>query len=260
MRCGFCIALSLFYSSTCFSSEKPPSVYHVSPTVDGTIIGVTTLGSIVPLSLNSQLITPKCPCDVGEVNAFDRIAIGNDSQLAGVISDVSLGVAVLGPPLLDLVLLGSNQTYLEDMVVYAEVLSVSGAFVTTAKYTAQRPIPLVYTSQDPGLLKAPNSYASFYSGHTTLAFAALSAAAMTAHYRYHIDAVPWVIVTALGGSIAYERVAAGRHFPTDVIVGAVTGTLEGILIPYFHSKPEARTSVQIMSSQSSIGLGFKTNF
>jgi membrane-associated phospholipid phosphatase len=260
VRGGYFIALSLILATTCFSKEKPLSIYQLSPVADGTIIGITTLGSIIPLTLNSHLISPKCPCSTGDVNAFDRVAIGNDSHLAGTISDVSVGVAVLGPPLLDLALLGATQPYLQDLVVYAEVLSVSGALVTTAKYTAQRPIPLVYTSTDPNLLKAPNSYASFYSGHTTLAFAALSAAAMTAHYRYQVDIVPWVIVTALGGSIAYERVAAGRHFPTDVIVGAMTGTLEGVLIPLFHSKRDTRTSVQIISPQNSIGLSIKTVF
>ncbi|MGE5413366.1 MAG: phosphatase PAP2 family protein, partial [Syntrophomonadaceae bacterium] len=47
---------------------------------------------------------------------------------------------------------------------------------------------------------------------------------------------PWVAVGLLGGSVAVERVLAGRHFYTDVIAGAAAGTAFGIAIPLLHRR------------------------
>jgi membrane-associated phospholipid phosphatase len=37
-----------------------------------------------------------------------------------------------------------------------------------------------------------------------------------------------------------ERVADGRHSPSDVIVGAVMGTAVGIVVPLLHARPQPR--------------------
>ena len=47
---------------------------------------------------------------------------------------------------------------------------VNGAFAEAAKYVAQRPLPLTYAG-DPTLLRTSGGYRSFYSGHTSTAFA-----------------------------------------------------------------------------------------
>jgi membrane-associated phospholipid phosphatase len=75
-----------------------------------------------------------------------------------------------------------------------------------------------------------------YSGHTTLAFTALSVSSVTIGERYGIKFWPWVATAVIGGSVAAERVAAGWHFPTDVIVGALAGTAVGIAVPVLHFK------------------------
>jgi membrane-associated phospholipid phosphatase len=59
---------------------------------------------------------------------------------------------------------------------------------------------------------------------------------MTATLRYDAGAWPWVATGLLGTSVAVERVLAGRHFYTDVIVGAVAGTVFGVTIPLLHRR------------------------
>ena len=44
------------------------------------------------------------------------------------------------------------------------------------------------------------------------------------------------MVAGVGTSVGIERVAAGRHFPTDVLVGVVAGTAVGVLVPYYHRR------------------------
>jgi undecaprenyl-diphosphatase len=67
--------------------------------------------------------------------------------------------------------------------------------------------------------------ASFPSGHTASSFAA--AAAITAFYP---SAAPLVFTLAAG--VGLSRVYLGHHFPSDVAVGAATGTWIGSLIAW----------------------------
>lgn len=64
--------------------------------------------------------------------------------------------------------------------------------------------------------------------------AALSIAAMTRTLRHEDEWWAWALTGLMGASIGYERVLAGRHFYTDVVIGAAMGTLVGINIPKWH--------------------------
>lgn len=211
------------------------SVYALSPLLDGAIIAAGTLGSAIPYALSSTLIKPRCPCDPAEVNSFDRHVIGNANSFLDSTSDATAGVVIFAPVVLDAIDLGFGQTLLEDAALFSEVLAVNGAFVTLAKYTVQRPLPRTYAG-DPDLVGKPGGYRSFYSGHTSIAFAALSTTAYTLDARYHLGPWPWLGTAIIGTSVAAERIAAGRHFYTDVILGAAAGTLFGTLLPWLHER------------------------
>ncbi len=145
---------------------------------------------------------------------------------------------MLAPLAIDLLAVGANEVWVEDAVVFSEVLALNGALVTLAKYTVQRPLPRVYAGQDPALARSPGGYRSFYSGHTSITFAALFATAYTIDARYGQGAWPWIGATAIGTAVAVERVAAGRHFYTDVMVGAVAGSAFGIVVPWLHERKD----------------------
>ncbi len=125
------------------------------------------------------------------------------------------------------------------MVVYAEVLSVNSAVSNLFRYTVQRPRPDAYAlSPQPS---QPGAFASFYSGHTASAFAALSAASMTYNLRYGPSPWPWVITGVVGLGEGATRILSGRHFYTDVLAGIVAGTSIGIAIPYLHERNKQST-------------------
>lgn len=216
-------------------------MYRVSLMPDVPVIVGASLAIVVPSAFAGQLITPRCPCSPSEVNAFDRPAIGNASPIADSLSDVTVGAAVVLPLVLNAVDLGFSEPLLEDSVVFAETLAVNGALTTAAKYIVQRPLPRTYAG-DAKLIGSPRGYRSFYSGHTSLAFAALSATSMTLRLRYGEKYWPWVITLLVGSSVAIERVVAGRHFPTDVLVGAVMGTATGIVVPWLHARTGPRVN------------------
>lgn len=234
-----CLLSGFFFAPEISAVEKPLSVYRIDPTVDSTVIGVSAAVNLVPTIFASSLIDPRCPCSPTEVNAIDRGVIGNHSEFANVLSDVKVAAAMIVPVTANAFDLGFSPEFWEDFVVFSEALLVSGALTTTAKYLIQRPLPVIYSGDDPSLIAKPGGYRSFFSGHTATAFAALSVASMTLHYRYQTGAWPWVVTAAVGTSVAVERVLAGRHFYSDVVVGAVVGTGIGILIPWMHRRAGA---------------------
>ena len=212
--------------------DDPAAIYHVSLPIDGAVIAVTAVGTLVPYLLSSHLIHPSCPCSPSSVNAFDRGVIGNASDAAGWISDATVALAIVVPPVADWLALRRSRPFLDDMVVFVESLSVNGALVTAAKYAAQRPIPRVYS--DPSLAGDPGNYRSFYSGHTSLLFAALSTTSVTLDARYGLTWQPWVATVLIGASVAAERVLGGYHFYTDVLVGAAAGVAVGTGVAVIH--------------------------
>jgi hypothetical protein len=208
------------------------SVYEIRPWVDGPVLGVAALGATVPILFQSKIVHKQCPCDPNEVNSFDRPVISNHSDLAAWTSHFTVALAIATPIFLDYKDLGWSESFKEDLIVYAEVLSIDSSINNLARYTVQRPRPEAYRTPptDSG------SFISFDSGHVASTFAALSAASMTYGYRYGHRAWPWVITGVVGLSEAYMRSAAGKHFYTDDIVGMVVGTTVGTVVPMLHKR------------------------
>ncbi len=229
-------------ASAAAAPADPESVYQVSLPIDGTVIVVGALAGIIPYSLSSHFIHRSCPCPASAVNAFDRGVIGNTSDVASWASNVTEALAIAVPPVADWFVLRNRRVWFEDAVVFAETISLNGAFVTMAKYAFQRPIPRVYSGDaDP---RDVANYRSFYSGHTSYTFAALSTASVTIDARYGKTWQPWVVTLLIGSSVAAERVLAGYHFYSDVLVGAAAGTIVGAGVALLHLRaPQLRVSV-----------------
>ena len=228
------------------SPSRPRSIYQLSPWVDAAVIGGASLAVVLPYAYTAKLITPRCPCDPAEVNAFDRGAIGNHSDFADSLSTATVAAVIAGSIIYELLELGVSEPFAEDMVVLAEALAVNGALVTFAKYTVQRPIPRVY-AEPPGTAA---DYRSFYSGHTSTVFAALSVEAQTISARHGGAPWLWSAVVVIGGSVAVERVLAGYHFPTDVLVGAAMGTATGLAVSWLHTRKQPVLSGLILAPRS----------
>lgn len=227
-------------------SEEAASVYDISPARDISFTAAGLLGAAVPYIFEGQWVRPRCPCNVGEINGFDRGSVNNRSYGALVLTDVVLGVAMAGPPVLDLLDVGWGNVFLEDMLVYTQTLATSAALVSITKTIFQRPIPRSYAG-DPSVINDPSGYRSFYSGHVSMTVAALSAAAFTMNLRHKNGAWPWIVVGVLGTTACVGRVLGGAHFPSDVIVGAAMGVGVGTLIPMLHIRPNKAANIVFLS-------------
>ena len=73
-----------------------------------------------------------------------------------------------------------------------------------------------------------DSYKSFFSGHTSTAFAiGTSTAKMLTNYSDIDKKIVWISALGLASATGYFRIAADKHYFSDVFVGAIVGSLIG---------------------------------
>lgn len=239
-RCGaISIAfLSLLLSSGPAWTEEVPgplSVYEVKPVRDGVILGATALLNLYPALNDFNIVYIRPSANAEDLNPWDRKAIGNRNVFQDTLSDITVAASMALPVLVDYLDVGWSHVFFEDMMVYAQVLSINSALTSLFKYTVQRPIPRVYAG-DLEVSNDPSGYREFYSGHVSTTTAALSAFAFTLDLRHHSGVWPWLVAGVVGTTVAFERVAAGEHFPTGVLVGAIMGPTVGFLVPWLHRR------------------------
>jgi len=182
-------------------------------------------------------------------------------------------VAYVGLPLLELGLLALAPAYDErsgdfggNVLVVGESVAIAGVFAQLVKYTVARERPFVHAlppDQKPHTDDPGDNNLSFYSGHTSFAFALVSSAATVATLRgYRLAPAFWAIGGFLAVSTAYLRLAADRHYFTDVLAGAAVGTTVGVGVPWlFHRQSdEHRLTLVPLSSPSLTGLALAGTF
>lgn len=234
--------------------SPPQDLYKVRLAVDIPVTAVAGSAGLVRVLFEDQLARKSCPCDPASVNALDRHAIGNHSAAASVAANVTVYGVMAALPLADLLDVGWNRSFGEDMMVYAETIAVDTAVQNAANFIVARPRPRTYAG-DPQFLDSGEGYVSFYAGHVSTAFASLSMAAFTIRQRHGARVWPWVVVALVGSSVAVERVASGHHFPSDVGTAALAGTAIGITVPWLHLRGgPPRVTITAMGGRG-LGLG-----
>jgi PAP2 superfamily len=119
----------------------------------------------------------------------------------------------------------------EDALIVAESAAVAGDLDQVGKFLSGRGRP--YT-RDPQTIIARSSEdnLSFYSGHTSFAFSLAVASGTVASIRhYRLAPLVWAIGLTTAAATGYLRVAADRHYATDVLVGAALGSSIGVALP-----------------------------
>jgi membrane-associated phospholipid phosphatase len=125
-----------------------------------------------------------------------------------------------------------------DLLLIAEATAVAMAINQTVKLIAARQRPFVHYRDDGEMSSQPSDdNLSFYSGHATFVFTLAVAGGTIATMRgYRL--MPWIWTGGLVVAIAtaYLRIAADRHYLSDILVGMAAGSATGFLVPFiFHS-------------------------
>jgi membrane-associated phospholipid phosphatase len=234
------------------------SPYQVRWVPDLVIAGLAAAVWIGPQPFADSLVSPKCPCDRNNVPGFDRWAIGHSSQAARTVSHLGVGAMLVIPAALDVIDVRRHEgTWAgagKDLVVIGEAVLINGALNEVVKLAVRRPRPQAYDTENAAVLADTDSYLSFYSGHSSTAFAAGMAYATTFALRHPESGYRYLVyggVVAGGSTVGLLRVLGGRHFPSDVLVGALVGSAVGITVPLLHRRPE---NVNVLVSPDGVAL------
>jgi membrane-associated phospholipid phosphatase len=177
---------------------------------------------------------------------------GGGGAAAATVSDVLLYATLGGAPLLvDLPMrlreskggCGRGRAALDwgaDAAILAESMLLTASVTNAFKLLAarQRPYCLDPNGGPSGKCSDPadtDRYLSFFSGHTSTLFAGAVSFGMLASMRRSPNApYVWAAGLALAATTGYLRIAADKHWLSDVLFGALWGTALGVAVPLLH--------------------------
>jgi undecaprenyl-diphosphatase len=237
--------------------ERGRSTFDIDPIADSAIIGISAGFAIVLDQLKStgEIRPQQISSDFDRNNllAIDRpVVTATHHASAGMWSNVGSGAALVYAvvdPLLGAYREHSLQTGLVDFMLYAETLALTQATTNLVKLAVRRPRPAAYREaeanrDDPNYSNAETDSAlSFFSGHAATTASLGATATYLAFARSSSSWRPWVTLVASTGLTTFvsaQRVRAGKHFPTDVIAGAVAGAGIGIIVPHLHRTEDVK--------------------
>jgi membrane-associated phospholipid phosphatase len=122
-------------------------------------------------------------------------------------------------------------TFLDDSLAVVDVAIAVGIVNQATKFAVGRARPLAYYAP-PDRMHDTDDNTSFFSGHTALAFGVTFAAGRVAE-RHGYRSAPWILGAGIAMSTvtAYLRMAADKHYMSDVLVGAAFGSAVGWVLP-----------------------------
>jgi membrane-associated phospholipid phosphatase len=204
------------------------------------------LGSGIATLLASSLFEePLLPLSIAElenlsrssVNRIDRSATYHYSQTDARWSDLLVGFSVASP---------AGLFFIKDVrlkagtfsLMYLETILLSTFIPQICKRSVERYRPYSYNPDAPISERTnPDVRRSFFSGHTTSAFASavfLSTVYSKIHNSGEWKSLVWTGSLLSATLVSYLRYSSGAHFPTDIVTGAIVGTAIGFIVPALH--------------------------
>ena len=206
---------------------------------------------------------------VSDLLPWDRPVAGRYNKTAGDVSTwaAALGVAPLA--------LGAASWYRGDALgadltayslMFAQALALQSGLNLVVRSMSFWPRPYMYATEGEGADAAfaaeGEAYGSFFSGHTSAAF---TVAVFTGEWfsEFYPNSaykpLVWATSLSLAGFVGALRIAAGKHYPSDVVVGALAGTGISLAVIKIHKKsvrigPVAL--VQVFGGPDALGMTF----
>lgn len=229
----------MMFSPVCAHAElsKHPA-YQLDWRIDVPVLALS-LPVAASWWLHGELRAAACSplCDAKNLWPIDRPAAGLWDSNVATASHILLGTLAAGVVGTVMLQEHSLDNSLVDLLVIVESALSASALAVLANYAVRRPRPLLYSEQAPLEDRiSGRARMSFASGHSAVSFALAWSAFLTlkrlgkSRWAWGALAIGLSMATAVG----VLRVAAGEHFPSDVIAGALLGTATGIGIPSLH--------------------------
>lgn len=202
----------------------------------GTAVGLSSISAY--FNAKNDIITRAeiQALDANDIWKFDRWVTKQYNLKAKKSSDLALYGSFL-LPLTTLANENGQAEFGKVGLMTLQTILLNSSITNLVKVTAKRPRPYLY-NQDVALqlkLRKADRY-SFFSGHTSTT-AALSFMTAQMHTDFNDgkgSVAVWSIAAAIPTFTAIQRMRAGKHFLSDVLLGYLIGATVGILVPRIH--------------------------
>jgi membrane-associated phospholipid phosphatase len=213
--------------------EGPPGqarILHLSIVVGGAALYVLSNTAFTSLDPSScRWCNPP-----GFDNAVRNALVWRDVHLADALSTID---AYALAPIVGLTFLyfsdedASWSRLLDDTLPVMETVVLSQLFGQVVKVAVGRQRPYAHYGATPTEPTSQDNL-SFFSGHSLLGFSITASAGLICHWRhYWTEPYVWGIGIALSLSTEYLRMAADKHYLSDVVTGGAVGLGVGLLVP-----------------------------
>ncbi len=235
------------------------------------------LGGLSLLAIDYYLINSKMTLTISDLNNinsnevpfYDRSSLGNFDEAAAQASDIYLTMNLflpLGLKYIGLEYGDSDNLFGKYSLMYLEALGLSLGINNFFKATVDKKRPYVYNKEvDDDLKMTSDAMMSFFSGHVVSAFTAATFLTKVIYDNSDGRELSLTEKLVIGSSyslasyVSYLRLKAGKHYPSDVVIGALTGIAVGYLVPELNLKNEDGSSVINGHSDSQGNFGFRVH-
>jgi membrane-associated phospholipid phosphatase len=247
------VTLALAASLLCVPAPaRADEAVVVRPEVDVPVTAVAGAAWIASEALKASIVPARCrSCDrdgLGRdtLDGFDTAArdalVWSDPKLADTISNgtafVLSPVVTLGSLALAATVDGHADEAWKDGLVSLEAAVLAADLNQAVKFTAMRERPFVHALPASSRGASADENLSFYSGHTSLAFSLAVSAGTVASMRHRkLAPAVWAAGLSIAAVTGWLRVAADKHYASDVLTGAGFGSLVGFAVPWLLHAP-----------------------
>lgn len=240
--CAVLVALCL-HAALAAPPEYTSPVYELEPVPDA-LFTVSAGLAFGVVSLMRQLdgFDDVCggPCDPRHLDVIDVYAVGRSSRTWDRVTDVAEIIMILAPYAVDgldvwLSHAGGLDEWARDALVILQAQLLAGAVGGALKLAVGRPRPKQYSAES--FRRGAVREHALPSGHAISLSVGAAALTTTFWLRHPESPLRWVVLGAgalVAGVMAWGRVEAGEHFPTDVLAGLAIGTAAGVAVPWLH--------------------------
>ena len=212
-------------------------------TIDGIVTGGLVASTLTLMLLDKSLAPLDCKwCVPGSIDGdLSRSVTWSNPAAANSLSNVmqfAVPVGVMGFGLIQAYRFDDPAAGWSGVLLITEATSLAMLANVIVKYSVGRARPYVWQGTPDLYPSATDANVSFFSGHVTFVFAVVVSGS-TLFFMQDMPGAPWVLGVGLAAAsfTAYLRMAANKHYLSDVLVSAGVGSLVGWAVPYLFHRP-----------------------
>jgi membrane-associated phospholipid phosphatase len=209
----------------------------------------------IGMFLYSRMNTPETMKDKDDLLPWDKPLAGRYSESADLASDIGSVFAIAPLVVGGIAWHDGSSTggeFATFTLMFFQAIGIGNGLNLAMRSLEIWPRPYMYSESGEGRKKAENAkseaYGSFFSGHTTAAFTVATFTDQwfrTAYPNSPYKGIMRASAYSLATLESVLRIAAGKHYFTDVLVGALVGTGVSIGILEMHKDRNENFSVWV---------------